>query len=223
MFDCTCDVNCNFFCYFCVIICNLSGKESNTLKIQIRNIFLSAITLCAAATGIVDAKDTPDRVFWTKHNILNFRDFKGNPFEDEEYTGILDYVLAKISKSIVVQSKSYGSVIKFKVYAAMYREYSWIKNPLDSASLRHEQGHFDICEIYARMLRKEMIYAQSKDHAKRMFDKISGQEQEEQQRYDKDNSGTKEGITKKWRESINKRLHELEAYRDPIVYFVDKQ
>lgn len=187
-----------------------------------RNIFLAAIFLSVFNAASVDAKDNPDRIFWTNHRILTFKDFKGNPFGDEEYADILDYVLAKISKSIVVQSKSYGDVIKLKVYAAMYREDSWIKNPTDSASLRHEQGHFDLCEVYARQLRKELAYAQSVDHAKRIFDKISGKEQEEQNKYDNDNQGTKEGISKQWRENLDKRLRESDAYKDPVIYLVEK-
>lgn len=177
----------------------------------------------AGVTGITsetlqDKKQ--DRIFWTDKPVLTFADFKADINKDPMFSD--DYsedfrVLAKIRKTILVQKKTVGKMAKFKVYAAMIRDGSWIKNPNDTASLRHEQAHYDLCEIYARMLRKELILARSMDDAKQMFMRITDREMAEQNLFDAENSGYKDGIKPEWAESISKRLKELEVYKNPVV------
>jgi vacuolar-type H+-ATPase catalytic subunit A/Vma1 len=161
-----------------------------------------------------------DRIFWSNQPLLTFADFKADtksdPMFSEDFSEDIR-VLAKIRKTILVQRRTVGRMIKFKVYAAMIRDMSWIKNPNDTASLIHEQAHYDICEIYARMLRRELIKAKSMDEAKKMFDRISNAEIVEQNLFDAENSGYKSGVRPEWDEKIKKRLRELDVYRDPVI------
>jgi hypothetical protein len=161
-----------------------------------------------------------DRIFWTNQPLLTFADFKADtkndPMFSEDFSEDLR-ILAKIRKTILVQKKTVGKMAKFKVYAAMIRDASWIKTPNDTASLIHEQAHYDICEIYARMLRKELVKAKSMEEAKKMFDKISGMEMVEQNLFDAENSGYSAGIRPEWAEKIKRQLRETEVYKNPVV------
>ncbi|HEY3252186.1 MAG TPA: hypothetical protein VGK25_13840 [Ignavibacteria bacterium] len=187
---------------------------------QIRKLLLAALVAGRLQVSFAtEGKDKIDRVLWTNHKTLTFEDFKGNAAKDEKYNNLPDMdVLAKITKTILVQQKVRNSLAKFRVYATMYPENSWIRAEGDTASLKHEQGHYDICEIYARLLRKEMVNVGSMDEAKKMFYRITYQEQLEQNWFDADNSGTDEGISEFWAERIKTRLRELEAYKKPVVY-----
>jgi hypothetical protein len=166
------------------------------------------------------ADKKPDRIFWSNRPVLTFADFKANtkkdPMFSENYSEEMR-VLAKIRKTILVQKKTVGKMAKFKVYAAMIRDASWIKTPNDTASLRHEQAHYDICEVYARMLRRDLVKARSMDEAKKMFDKIANQEIVEQNLFDAENSGNESGLRPEWAEKIARRLKELEVYSNPVV------
>lgn len=186
----------------------------------IRKLFLAALIMCGFQVSFAsEGKDKIDRLLWSSHKTLGFEDFKGDAAKDEKYNNLPDMdVLAKITKTILVQQKVRNTMAKFRIYATMYPENSWIRAGGDTASLRHEQGHFDICEIYARLLRKEIVRARSMDEAKKMFFRITYQEQLEQNWFDADNSGTDDGISEFWTNRIKTRLRELEAYKSPVVY-----
>jgi predicted secreted Zn-dependent protease len=99
----------------------------------------------------------------------------------------------------------------------MDKSRSWIKSKTDSASLRHEQGHFDITEIYARKLRKDITHARSLFEAKTIYWQIVAEEEHEQNEYDKDNAGIPEGINENWSARILTLLDEYKVYENPEV------
>jgi hypothetical protein len=181
---------------------------------------ISASSLTISEDNFNSYKEKQDRIFWTDQPVLTFGDFKADmkkdPMFSEDFSEDI-VVLAKIRKTILVQKKTVGKMAKFKVYAAMIRDKSWIKTPNDTASLIHEQAHYDICEIYARMLRKELVKAKSMDEAKEMFNRISSQEMIEQNLFDAENSGSKDGLRPEWAEKIKRRLKEWEVYKNPVV------
>ena len=89
--------------------------------------------------------------------------------------------------------------------------------------LKHEQGHFDLTEIYARMFRKQVMAAtftfkNLKDKYNKIHTEIISGWNKEQNLYDKE---TDHGIdsTKQhqWLKDIAKRLDELKAYSDTLI------
>lgn len=162
---------------------------------------------------------TADKIVWDIHHRLSFEDFRGTPDSDTDVVeGELEITgLAKISKALIIHVRHNENIATFSIYAAMDRERSWIKSQNDSASLKHEQGHFDITEIYARKLRKEIMHAKSLFDAKRLYWLISSEEEHEQNNYDKDNSGTTEGISQFWEQKIRRELDGLKAYENSQV------
>jgi hypothetical protein len=89
--------------------------------------------------------------------------------------------------------------------------------------LKHEQGHFDLTEIYARMFRKQVMAAtftfkNLKDKYNKIHTEIISGWNKEQVLYDKE---TEHGIdsTKQhaWLKDIANRLDELKAYSDTLI------
>ncbi len=157
-------------------------------------------------------------LMWNKSQRLAFEDFQAKIPESNTTTNDGGtHSLARIVKGIEVNFKTERQGTTFTIYAAMKRNLSWIKNQNDSVALAHEQGHFDICEIYARILRRDIQKTKSLDEAKQLFDKIVVEEELEQDKFDDDNSSTLVGITDLWKKKILKRLAELDQYSEPIV------
>lgn len=167
-------------------------------------------------------KQNNDILFWSKSRLLTFADFQGTP--DKADTTIqktsakeMIHTLGAITKSIDVHLVKERTRTVFTIYAGMDKKLSWIKTNNDTTTLKHEQGHFDICEIYARLLRKAIRNVKSLSEAKELYNKISDAENIEQDNFDKVNTFLLGGITDSWKDSINTRLKDLAAYENPIV------
>ncbi|HNW99526.1 MAG TPA: hypothetical protein PKK00_14055 [Bacteroidales bacterium] len=162
-------------------------------------------------------KDTNvDVIHWSKETKLTFNDFKGK-YKEEQDLYAKTHGLAKIKFCIFVQNEVINNDISFKIYAAADRNESWIKSNTDTASLIHEQGHFDICEIYARKLRRSIIKAKSLNEAHYMYKKYIKKLERESIKFDKHNSGIHDGIQKKWKYKIQAMLENLDYYDIPEI------
>jgi len=167
-------------------------------------------------------QQTDTIVYWTKNQRLSFDDFKGKPKKEDTSLRFisektLTHKLGAIIKSIEVKLMTEGEKVTFTIRAAMLKNSSWISKYGDSISLKHEQGHFDICEIYARVLRRDIKQAQSLNEAKEIFEETTSKEELEQDDYDRKNTFPAGGITHEWSEKIKGQLKDLENYEDPIV------
>jgi hypothetical protein len=164
----------------------------------------------------------PDIRFWSTNHPLSFSDFKGLPAKRD--TALSDistqtarHRLGYISTSIHVHYDSKRGKAAFTIRAAMQKGASWIKHRGDTVSMQHEQGHFDICEIYARILRREIRKSKSLKEAKSMFANVTTAEELEHDAFDRENTYGLGGITHEWRIKIAARLKKLEAYSNPVV------
>lgn len=111
----------------------------------------------------------------------------------------------------------------YTIRAAMKRNASWIRYANDSISLRHEQGHLDICEIATRRLRQSLATAKSLKDANDIYERILKEEDEEHRAYDRENTHENGGITNTWQIFIKEELQRLRNYQQPIVVvFIDK-
>lgn len=161
-------------------------------------------------------------LFWNKNTRLSFDNFKGVPTVNDTSLIRTDKIysahrLGVFSKSIDVKLINKGGKTTFTIYAGMNQNHSWIRNKGDTVTLKHEQGHFDICETYTRILREEIKNAKTLAEANELFNKISDDENIEQDAYDKENTFQLGGITVKWQELIKEKLMALAAYQNPII------
>jgi len=89
-----------------------------------------------------------DEIYWSPDKILSWGDFQGTPNYYCGYSAIT-------SSGIEYDCKANGAFFTINVKSEFYKKESWVKvNGMDSVGLKHEQGHFDISEVYARKFRK---------------------------------------------------------------------
>lgn len=94
------------------------------------------------------------------------------------------------------------------------------KNSKTDSGLQHEQGHFDITEIYSRKLRKKLSdYTFKKKSLKANFMKFYNGNaallDAEHDLYDKETDHHRiEEKQKEWDKKIAEQLKELEAYKE---------
>lgn len=109
-----------------------------------------------------------------------------------------------------------GNEIYCEVTAYMIPAESWLRDPEDDATLEHEQAHFDITEIYARRLRRDLSRVKTAQEAKKLMQSNFNALQAEQKRFDK-NHKTENGVHPLWQEKITTELKSLEQWAAPTV------
>jgi hypothetical protein len=87
-----------------------------------------------------------DTIYWSASYKLKWEDFKGNPDSTSQF-GAISYPGIKYSLS--ANEDSFNT----KVICFFIKSKSWVR-VYSSHGLTHEQGHFDIAELFARKLRK---------------------------------------------------------------------
>jgi hypothetical protein len=118
---------------------------------------------------------------------------------------------------------SYSEVIdQLKLVARQNCYQSWVmpEHNDNLNLLQHEQSRFDLCEVYARQLRKQFeernlsVFNLSKE-ANDVFYMVWTSYRKRQEQYDKEtNFGLNTGKQKEWDYKIAQELLELEKYRE---------
>lgn len=143
------------------------------------------------------------------HPVLKWKDFKGvNPNKSS-------YTAAEVNTSLEFQwaYEIEGTNIEFlyKVFAMQNPKASWVEiTQKTNRVLAHEQLHFDITELHARMFRKwlsEFEYLTTRNLRRRLNTKYTNVKiawKEMQQAYDRDtNHGISAVEQAKWEKKIN--------------------
>ncbi|MEM9143660.1 MAG: DUF922 domain-containing protein [Bacteroidota bacterium] len=91
---------------------------------------------------------------WSPDRKLKWSDFKGKPFTTE-------WAAATTASGISYEFSTSGTlkemVVHFKVSTDFYPQKSWYRPELvNDVILAHEQLHFDISELFARKMRKQL-------------------------------------------------------------------
>lgn len=89
-----------------------------------------------------------DIIYWSENSKLQYSDFQQEAPINPQYNGMsstsFQYYYWFNQDSLFIESKSF-----------FLKKESWLFQK-DSATLKHEQGHFDISEIYCRKFRYEL-------------------------------------------------------------------
>ena len=148
---------------------------------------------------------------WTATDTLTWSDFKGKPDFSKRYLAISS---TGISYSFHYSEKRFA----YKVNAFFNRSRSWKKATAGYKVLKHEQGHFDITEIFARKLYEAL---QNYKFNKRSFKKdigeiyqsIVSQKEEMQKAYDGETDHSRNRkLQYEWLEKIQGLLNETAGY-----------
>jgi len=149
---------------------------------------------------------------WDSAVKLTWGDFQGKVDSSSPYS-------ASTVSGIVYKFRFSGDGYSDSIKAVFYRKESWVRVPKDGA-LFHEQGHFDITEIFARKLRKRLQSFVPKrgslgQQLKKLYDEVEAERVAMENLYDTETKHSADGERQaEWNERIRKELKELEAFAD---------
>ena len=167
--------------------------------------------------ALLMAQSTSRILKWDKHPALTWSDFQARPRRTTgEPSAVTD-------TGFRVQLECRETTLDIRIDAEFYPTSSWVKPPRKSPELlRHEQGHFDITELYARKMRKAIRDAnitceddrQAEAAGKKIFNQLDQQWEKAEKQYDADTSdGTNPVKQKEASERIAKELAELSRWK----------
>ncbi len=149
-----------------------------------------------------------DKFSWKEHRTLSWADFKGpvNIQSDESAAATCCSIGFKLDNSA-------GGQPGITVYNTFYIDRSWVKDDAKIESiLVHEQGHFDLCELYTRALRSRMdtidlSSANLKEVLVKIYADLSEEYETRQQAYEQETShGTNLSEQHRWQDMISREL-----------------
>ncbi|MBA3705307.1 MAG: hypothetical protein H0W84_05250 [Bacteroidetes bacterium] len=152
-----------------------------------------------------------NKILWSKDYSLQWKDFKGPVKQDEGFDAMTAYSI-----------ESGKEKNKFGIFCYFEKNKSWhIKKKVTDSLLKHEQYHFNLAEVYARKIRKqiteEKLLKNSKLLEKAFKDNLRTLEKV-QKIYDKETNHSKISTEQaKWEKDIDKQLQELNDFSNPLV------
>ncbi|HLX91172.1 MAG TPA: DUF922 domain-containing protein [Puia sp.] len=151
-----------------------------------------------------------DQIEWSAVRKLTWTDFKQRPDPSSPN--------AALTSSIIKYDFGYNDVdgLSFHIHCEFDPEASWGRTKTDYI-LSHEQGHFDITEIYARKLDKAFKEYKPTPDIKKKINKIymglMAELHEYQEKYDAaTNFSLNHDKQQEWLQKISNQLKELEPY-----------
>ena len=149
---------------------------------------------------------------WTENRLLTWEDFQSKPERRTE-------AVASTSTSLGLSYQLTSGDLSYDVTCAFSKVKSWGTLKTDYI-LAHEQGHFDITEIYARKLHHALAAYKLKSRTyqqdiARIYQQIVKEKERLQELYDNqsDHSRNKR-VQENWEEIIEALLAETRPYSD---------
>ena len=145
---------------------------------------------------------------WSDHRQLSWDDFRG------PVSAVTDASAAATNCGLGFRTQTDTSGnLSVVVYNKFYASKSWVKPDAHIASiLVHEQGHFDLCELYTRKLRQQMALVDmgSDDLEKQLietYNAVNAEHEAAQQRYEAETiHGTNEVSQAHWTNYLTTQL-----------------
>lgn len=188
----------------------------STLLLLLFNVPLSpapTVPVVAPETKAVHSiKETDEYLPWFSERRLSWDDFRCEPKRNTD-------AVALTSTALGIAYKVSGGKLTYEINCSFSKTRSWglLKTPY---ILAHEQGHFDITEIYARKLHKELSeYEFNKRTFKldvsTIYNRIVKEKENLQFAYDgqSDHSRNK-AFQLEWLDRIDKLLEETAPYAE---------
>ena len=178
--------------------------------IPFKNVFL-VIFLAVANLSFAQSKDE-ELLDWNASRKLTWNDYKARPDPGSD-------AAASTTSYLAIEYNITSSSFGYKIQSRFSKTRSWGLHKT-AYILGHEQGHFDIAEIFARKLNKKMseykfnkrTYQQDLNE---IYNDILAEKEKIQNDYDKE---TNHSINKEkqaeWLKKIAKMLGEYDEYAD---------
>ncbi len=158
-----------------------------------------------------------ESILWDENHRLEWSDFKGNPNLN---SGAVAITASGLTFDFSARTTSTRLVdFTATVEAYFYPSQSWyIKEGANNIVLAHEQLHFDITELHARKLRKQIDEASFSINIKKEISKLHTKINKElkafQNKYDSESDYSRSIETqKKWQIFVKQELKKLSNYK----------
>ncbi len=186
-----------------------------------KTIFATIIVAFTALNFIPNTNNNTDEnpehssIHWCEGDKLTWKDYRGKP------NGQKGYFHALTAYEIAFNVSMKGSDIEFEVACDFVPHRSWVKSGKENADLlKHEQLHFDIAEIHARKLRKELMetritFANLEAKANEIYERHWNNLNKMQEAYDRETDHSIiEEKQLEWDKKVAYWLNELKPYAD---------
>lgn len=178
---------------------------------------LPLVLVCFAAMSFLLPKENPDHLAWSPETKLAWDDFQGIP------DSVSATAKAFTQTDMHYDYKLQKDAIQVEAVCYFDRKSSWVsakKTAQTAQQLKHEQLHFDMAELMARKIRKEIAAYTSKDipGTQAYIDKMHEQYFRTELKtmttaYDTEtNHGSTDSKQKKWESKIAAELKKLDAF-----------
>lgn len=161
-------------------------------------------------------QENEDKILWQENSKLSWNDFRGEVPENYNYH-------ANTSSGMTysfsfAQGPNGIEDFKYEVYSTFNPYKSWVKLKDASAHLlAHEQLHFDISELHARILKMKISKyhptKNAKDDLKQMYEETKKMREKMQTLFDEE---TQHSMNKqesaKWQKLVERELKKYEKY-----------
>ncbi|MEJ8801888.1 DUF922 domain-containing protein [Pontibacter sp. H249] len=153
-----------------------------------------------------------EKINWSATRRLTWEDFKGAPETTNPHHALT-------AANLAVDAKCNSNNFTYEVKCVFLPEESWSKNKKSPSLLYHEQLHFDLTEVHARLLRKKLkelgtSCGNLKGNLNNTVSAAFKTWKDEQDLFDKSCS---HGLNKEeeaaWAQHIEQRLNELQSYK----------
>lgn len=160
-----------------------------------------------------------DLIKWCDTCKLKLSDFQGEVPENTKFGAVA-------RTNIYSGEWTRKDYLKVEVYSYFNRSTSWVlpeERKEEEAVLKHEQGHFDITEIYCRRYKKELLENgvkkwKARREATKLYWKYYNLMIEEQKRYDEETRYSRDEVTQQeWLKWISEELEILEKYNQTKI------
>lgn len=166
-----------------------------------------------AIPAALDAQQNKEELLdWSASRRLTWADYKAQPNPDSD-------AAATTTTILIVEYNFKNNQFGYVIQSRFSKTRSWGSTKTDYI-LSHEQGHFDIAEVYARKLNKKLSeYSFNKKtyrkDLKEIYDEVTGEKEETQNEYDRE---TRHSINKQrqaeWLRKIAAMLDEYADWAD---------
>ncbi|HEX9653680.1 MAG TPA: DUF922 domain-containing protein [bacterium] len=174
------------------------------------------LTVLLGACSLLLSGDD-EYIYWQEQRELHWTDFRKTPPSNHRFS-------AQSWVGLDVDGHCVEGRFYYDVTAFFNRDSSWVnRKRLGDKLLRHEQGHFDIAEIAARQLRKELQElgetCNDVEKMKKTVNRLTTFNRMklnmEQSDYDTETrNGGDSKKQKQWQEKMGHRLQQLESYQE---------
>jgi hypothetical protein len=169
------------------------------------------LLLAAPAVSFSQDKDE-ELIDWHVSRPLTWADYKGTPDHSSD-------AAASTTTYLGLEYKVGQGSLTYSIQCRFSTTKSWGSAKTEYI-LKHEQGHFDIAEIFARKLHKELSAYRFNSNTFRedlrdIYNRVSREKEEFQNQYDRETDHSRLKIRQEeWLKKIREMINELDKFSD---------